>query len=74
MNNPNFPTPGAGVDQLQAFDQSVLSGDYYFVPRLELVSAPLCLMTSSRLINAKHRNVSYATAVVVVLMASNFWF
>lgn len=35
MNNPDFPTPGAGVDSLHRFDQRVLCGGYYFVPPLE---------------------------------------
>ena len=37
--NPNFPTPGAGVDQFRALEE-VLCGGYYFVPPLEHRSRP----------------------------------
>lgn len=35
LNNPDFPTPGAGVDRLRRFDTHVLAGGYYFVPPLD---------------------------------------
>jgi len=37
--NPNFPTPGAGGDQLRAFE-SVLCGGYFFVPPTTSPCAP----------------------------------
>jgi deferrochelatase/peroxidase EfeB len=37
--NPNFPGPGAGVDQLRSFE-SVLCGGYFFVPPLTTQCAP----------------------------------
>jgi deferrochelatase/peroxidase EfeB len=40
MRNPDFPTPGAGVDRLLAFDTRVLGGGYYFVPALRRANDP----------------------------------
>ena len=37
--NPNFPAPGAGVDQLRSFE-SVLCGGYFFVPPLTTQCSP----------------------------------
>lgn len=33
-NNPDFPTPGAGIDSLRSFE-TVLCGGYFFIPPLE---------------------------------------
>jgi deferrochelatase/peroxidase EfeB len=38
--NPNFPTPGAGIDAFRQFEASVLSGGYFFVPPLESSRRP----------------------------------
>jgi Dyp-type peroxidase family len=32
--NPNFPTPGAGVDAFRQFETSILCGGYFFIPPL----------------------------------------
>jgi deferrochelatase/peroxidase EfeB len=37
--NPNFPTPGAGSDQLRTFE-SVLCGGYFFIPPIASQCAP----------------------------------
>lgn len=34
LRNADFPIPGAGLDALLAFDNSVLSGGYFFIPPL----------------------------------------
>jgi deferrochelatase/peroxidase EfeB len=38
-NNPNFPSPSAGVDAFRRFEH-VLAGGYYFVPPLERAREP----------------------------------
>jgi deferrochelatase/peroxidase EfeB len=41
MRNPDFPTQGAGVDQLFGkLAEQVLGGGYYFVPPLEHKTQP----------------------------------
>ena len=40
LNNPDFPQPGAGVDQLRSIDTRVLAGGYYFVPALSQRNRP----------------------------------
>lgn len=35
MRNADFPSPGAGIDRLLAFDIRVLGGGYYFAPALD---------------------------------------
>lgn len=40
LTNPNFPRPNAGVDRLRAFDATVLTGGYYFVPPLDSAHEP----------------------------------
>jgi deferrochelatase/peroxidase EfeB len=42
LRNPNFPRPGAGIDQLLfgALSETVLCGGYYFVPPLEESTKP----------------------------------
>lgn len=39
LTNPNFPTPGAGVDPLIAYQQ-VLCGGYFFIPPLTNATKP----------------------------------
>jgi deferrochelatase/peroxidase EfeB len=38
--NPDFPTPGAGIDAFRQFETSVLSGGYYFTPPLASPNEP----------------------------------
>ena len=40
LTNPDFPRPGAGIDRLRAFDTTVLTGGYYFVPPLDAPHEP----------------------------------
>jgi deferrochelatase/peroxidase EfeB len=38
--NPDFPTPGVGVDLLRSFESTVLCGGYFFVPPVETRTKP----------------------------------
>jgi len=40
LNNPNFPTPGAGIDALSTFVQPAVAGGYYFAPPLAHANQP----------------------------------
>ncbi len=40
LTNPDFPTPGAGVDALRGFETAVIAGGWYFVPPLEHKTQP----------------------------------
>jgi len=40
LNNPNFPTPGAGVDAMSQFVLPAVCGGYYFAPPLQNPAVP----------------------------------
>jgi len=40
LNNPNFPTPGAGVDAMSQFVLPAVCGGYYFAPPLQDQARP----------------------------------